>query len=575
MTGRWTVLATHVRPHRRWLAAAAATGLAATAMAVAMPLVTQRLVETLMRHRPVAGVVVLLTVLAGGSAALSAAKAYLVERVAASVVLDVRRTLVSHLIRLRLAVLDRGDPGDLTARVTSDSALLSDVITVTLIGGGTAAVTLICVVVLMSVVDPVLLAVTLATLASAGVLIALLMRRIHRAATAAQEATGATTAALERVFGALRTVKANGAEAREEAGTRAVLTRLWRASVRSEGWAGVASGLVELTVQAAFLVVLAAGAARVATGATGIGSLVAFLLYVFMLVGPASQLVQGFVRYQVAAAGADRVNEALALPAEPPADPENAGPAGGEAATVAFDDVRFAYGPESATVHAGVTFEAAAPGLTAVIGASGTGKTTLFSLVERFYEVGGGAIRVDGRDVREWPLGGLRAAVGYVDQDASALSGTVRDNLTFGAPDAGDERLWSVLRRVRLDAVVAALPDGLDTQVGHRAARFSGGERQRLAIARAVLRGPRLLLLDEVTSQLDPVNEAALRDTVAEIARTTTVLVIAHRLSTVVSADRIVVLDAGRVRTTGTHAELVRDDAEYAGLAATQLVPLS
>jgi len=223
-------------------------------------------------------------------------------------------------------------------------------------------------------------------------------------------------------------------------------------------------------------------------------------------------------------------------------------------------------------VHRRVDFTIEPGGMTAFVGPSGAGKTTVFSLIERFYEPDQGRVLLDGVDVREWPIGRLRAQIGYVEQDAPVLSGTLRENLLFGAPDAGDDALRDVLATARLDALVAGLPDGLETTVGHRGTKLSGGERQRVAVARALLRRPRLLLLDEATSQLDAVNEAALRDTIADAARTTTVLVVAHRLSTVTMADRIVVMDGGQVRAVGTHAELVAGNPLYAELAATQFL---
>jgi ABC-type multidrug transport system fused ATPase/permease subunit len=253
--------------------------------------------------------------------------------------------------------------------------------------------------------------------------------------------------------------------------------------------------------------------------------------------------------------------------------PDGASPASADGpAAVTFDQVSFRYDPQLPVVHDRVGFTIPPGGMTAFVGPSGAGKTTVFSLIQRFYEPDTGRVLFDGLDVQRWPLTDLRAAIGYVEQDAPVLSGTLRENLIAGAPEAGADELEQVLRTTRLTAMVHALPDGLDTTVGHRGMKLSGGERQRVAIARALLRRPRLLLLDEATAQFDAVNEAALHETIADAARTTTVLVVAHRLSTVTLADRIIVMDAGRVCATGTHRELVTANPLYAELAATQFL---
>ncbi|CAM5636085.1 MULTISPECIES: ABC transporter ATP-binding protein [Streptomyces] len=568
----WRLLLSYVRPHRWALLGGALLSLATGATGLALPLVARQLIDDLAHDRAVTGALLLMSALVIGNTVLGAVGSYVLRRAAESVVLGARRTLSSYLLRLRIAAVDRTEPGDLMARVTSDTTLLREVTTDSLIGLGTGGLTLVATVALMGYVEPVLLAVTLGVLALAGVLLGVVVPRIRRASKQAQDAVGVMGASLERVLGALRTVKASGAEPREERALHDAARESWRMSVRAAKWSAAAGNTAGLAMQLAFITVLAVGGARVATGAVDIGTLVAFLLFVFYLMSPISQVVGAVTQYQAGSAALARIQEALRLPAEPAAPPAALPSPGAAPAAVAFTDVRFRYADDLPYVHHGVTFTVPAQGLTAFVGPSGAGKTTVFSLIERFYDPESGVITVDGRDLAHWDLPELRAAIGYVEQDAPVLSGSLRDNLLLGNPDADEGTLTRVLKTTRLDGLVARLPDGLDTLVGHRGTKLSGGERQRVAIARALLRRPRLLLLDEATSQLDAVNEAALRDTVADVARTTTVLVVAHRLSTVTAADRIVVMDAGRVRAVGTHRELVAADPLYAELAATQFL---
>jgi ABC-type multidrug transport system fused ATPase/permease subunit len=313
-----------------------------------------------------------------------------------------------------------------------------------------------------------------------------------------------------------------------------------------------------------------------------VGDLIAFLLYLFYLADPIAAVSQGATQLQQGLAAVKRIDAVTALPVEEdeaaatePASsagrtPASAATSDGTPPLVVFDRVSFRYRPDRPEVLHEVSFDVPARGVTAIVGPSGAGKTTLFALLERFYDPGAGSIRFQGRELGAWPRAALRGQIGYVEQDAPVLAGTLRDNLLYAAPDAGEDALRAVLLEARLEELVARLPDGLDTVIAARGASLSGGERQRIAIARALLRRPALLLLDEAASQLDAVNEMALRDTVSRAGETRAVLAIAHRLSTVVSARRIVVLEGGRVRTTGTHAELMRDDALYAELAATQ-----
>jgi ABC-type multidrug transport system fused ATPase/permease subunit len=327
-------------------------------------------------------------------------------------------------------------------------------------------------------------------------------------------------------------------------------------------------------VQVAFLAVLGVGGARVADGAMSVADLIAFLLYLFYLAEPIASLTQGATQLQQGLAAVKRIDEVAVLDVEERAREEVPSallPVGTGAPLVTLDRVAFRYREDRPPVLHDVSFAIPARGVTAIVGPSGAGKTTLFALLERFYDPDAGRIAFAGRDLREWPRAALRAQIGYVEQEAPVLAGTLRDNLAYAAPEASEDALRAVVAEARLEELVSRLPVGLDTPVGSRGTTLSGGERQRIAIARALLRRPALLLLDEAASQLDAVNELALRDTMARVAQGRAVLAIAHRLSTVVAARQIVVLEAGRVRAVGTHDELVAADALYAELAATQL----
>ncbi|MFF1381725.1 ABC transporter ATP-binding protein [Streptomyces sp. NPDC058308] len=575
----WRALYRHFRPHRGAVALGAFLTLIGSATGLAQPLAAKSLVDRLGSDDSITGILALLTALVVLGTAIESVGAYVLERTAESVVLAARRTLIGRLLRLRLAEVERTQPGDLMSRVTSDTTLLRAVTTQSVVSAASGGLTFLATIVMMGLMDPVLLGVTMGVIVLIGGAVSLVMPKIAQATERAQEAVGTISTALERAFGAFRTLKASGAEQREAAAVEAAAQDAWRHGVRSAKWQSLAWSAVGLAVQVSFLAVLGIGGARVASGAISVSTLVAFLLFLFYLIDPVSRLVGAVSQYQVGSAAVARIAQAERLETERTDRPEageaarSASPSG--AASVTFDDVTFRYREDLPYVHHGVDFDVPGPGMTAFVGPSGAGKTTVFGLIERFYEATGGRVLVDGRDVREWPLAELRSAIGYVEQDAPVLAGTLGENLLFAAPDATDAEVRHVLARARLDAVVDRLPEGLDTVVGHRGSKLSGGERQRVAIARALLRKPRLLLLDEATSQLDAVNELALRDVVAEVSREVTVLVVAHRLSTVTLADRIVVMDAGKVRAVGTHAELVAADPLYGELAATQFLATS
>ncbi|MFJ8199541.1 ABC transporter ATP-binding protein [Streptomyces sp. NPDC096152] len=578
----YRALAALLRPHRRAGLAGAVLGLIGSTLGLAQPLAAKRLIDNLGTGRTPIGPVVVLTALLLGAAAFSALGQYVLHRTAEFVVCSARRRITGRLLRLPVPELDRHEPGDLITRATSDTLLLRQAATQSAAPAVTGVVVLVMTLVLMGLVDLLLLSVTLTVIVFLGAVVGAAAPAIGRATRQAQESVGEIGAALERALGAVRAVKAAGAEQRESTALDHMAEDARRTGVRAAGWQALSAAASGVAGQASFLAVLGVGGARVASGTISVSTLVAFLLYLFALAPRISQLVEAVGQLQVGAAAARRIEAVqhmdteTAEPSVPDTSPTSAAEAAGQprrpAATVRFEQVGFRYQPGLPAVHHSVSFTVPARGLTALVGPSGAGKTTTFSLLERFYDPDTGRIFLDGLDLRQWPLAELRAAIGYVEQDAPVLSGTLRENLTLGAPHTPDDDLHETLRRARLESVLARLPQGLETLVGHRGSRLSGGERQRVAIARALLRRPRLLLLDEATSQLDAENEAALRETVAEAARNITVLVVAHRLSTVTTADRIIVMEAGRVRAVGTHAELLETDSLYRDLATTQML---
>ncbi|WP_235558426.1 ABC transporter ATP-binding protein [Sphaerimonospora mesophila] len=560
-----------VVPYKGMLVLGSALTLMGSFAGLAMPMLTKSTIDLFGQGGASGGPILWLSAAVVIGALMSAAGRFLLERMGEGVVLTSRIDLVNRIMRLRVRDVDQFKAGDLLTRVSSDTTLLRSVCTEAFAGTASAVFMFLGALAMMAITDAPLLLVTLGVVVLVGLMVALVGPKIRRASLRAQVALGRMNSTLERVLQALRTVKASGAEGREIAIVSTAASDARNQGVAAIAWKSTAGIGAWTLIQLAFLAVLGVGGARVADGSMTVSALIAFLLYLFYLVSPIGQLISSYTLMQQGLAAVARIDEIRRLPSESSMDFPGVD---GEPLGVIFDNVTFRYADNRTLVHDGVSFVAPAGGMTALVGPSGVGKSTVFSLVERFYEPQAGVITIGGRNIRDWCLGELRASLGYVEQDSPVLEGTFRENLTYANPEATDDDIQQVLTKTRLNDVVDRLPQGLETPVGNRGVMLSGGERQRIAIARALLRKPRLLLLDEATSQLDAVNEMRLREVIAEVARDTTVLVVAHRLSTVIGADRIIVMESGRVRGAGNHQELMASDELYRELATTQLIPV-
>jgi ABC-type multidrug transport system fused ATPase/permease subunit len=334
---RWRVMYGYVRPHRLALLIGGLLSLLTAATGLALPLVVRALIDNLGHHRSVSQLLLLMTGLVVANAALGALGSYVLQRTAESVVLAARRRLVDRLLGLTITGLDRAEPGDLMSRVASDTTLLRDVTTGSIVGVVTGGITLIATLVLMSLLDLVLFGVTLGVFILAAVVIGLVVPRIGRAARRAQDSVGVMGAALERMLGAFRTIKASGAEQREGQRIHAAARDAWRADLRAAKWEAIAGNTAGLSIQCAFIAVLATGGARVASGAIQVGTLVAFLLYVYYLMSPIQQLVSAATGYQIGAVAVARIQEAERLPVEPSGAPASGRGGGGAPAAVVFE----------------------------------------------------------------------------------------------------------------------------------------------------------------------------------------------------------------------------------------------
>ncbi|REK71526.1 ABC transporter ATP-binding protein [Paenibacillus paeoniae] len=562
------------RPARWLIGAAIALGLLETVMSLLIPLLTKNVVEQLSSSALETLTIVSLAAVFILQTASSGFSVYTMSYVGQFIIGGIRKELWERVLRLPVPFFDRNTSGETMSRVTNDTNIIKDFIishVISFLGG---IVSIIGGVAILLYIDWKMTVLMFIAVPFAMLILWPLGTKMFKISKSMQDETALFQGDLGRVLSDIRLVKASLAEEVEYKQGKGRIKSLFRFGLQEAKIMSIVTPLM-MTVMLLILVLLIGyGGVRVAQDSLSTGDLVAIILYMFQIVMPFTQMASFFTQFQKAMGASMRIIELMDEPAEADASASRVKRQSltlDKGLTLAFDRVSFAYSADRPIVQ-NLTFHAQPGGMTAIVGPSGTGKTTLFSLIEQFYNPNEGVIRYGDVPIADIGLDNWRSRIAYVSQDSPMMAGTIRHNLTYGLDEVEESRIREALAQSNLTEFMASLPEGLETEVGERGVKLSGGQRQRLAIARALLRDPDILLLDEATAHLDSDSEKLVQEALNELMKARTTLVIAHRLSTISNADKIVVLEKGEVTGQGTHDELLQNHKLYAKLVEQQFI---
>lgn len=552
-------LLAYVKPYKGRMALSIVALLGSTALGLVLPLVVRSLVDIALIDKDLGtlnqlavGLIIVFVVQALFSFIHQLSLAYVGERVVA----DIRVQLYTHLQSLSLTFFADRHTGEIVSRLTNDVSLLQGAITHDLVSLLRQAITLVGASILLFVLDWRLTLVILAGIPIISLTMVWLGRKIRTASKAVQDALAEAANVVQETIAGIRIVKSFAREAHEIGRFAARVNDTLSAAMRRARVSAVLGPVIGFMAFFSITITLWFGSYEVIQGRLTAGGLVAYLVYTMMVAAPVATLAGLYAQFQSAMGATERLFELLDTPPDivSPPDARTLPAIRGE---VAFHDVQFAYSAHIPVLR-GVSFTAQPGQVIALVGPSGAGKSTLINLIPRFYDAGSGCITVDGFDVRDVNLQSLRQQIGIVPQETILFSDTVAANIRYGKLDATDAEVEAAARAANAhDFIVHELENGYETLVGERGTKLSGGQRQRVAIARAILKDPRILILDEATSSLDSESEALVQEALQRLMMGRTSFVIAHRLSTVVNADWVLVLEQGRLVEQGTHADLL------------------
>lgn len=565
-----------MRPFRGGLAIATVALLLSSILALAFPLAVKYLLDAAFvkqNSRMLDQIALGLLAIFATTAVLNYVQTYWLSATGERAVAGLRRELFAKLLTMPPGFFADRRTGELTSRLTVDIGMLQGILSHQIAEASRQVLALVGGVIILTLMQPVLMLTALGVMPVVVGSAMIFGKRLKRMTTALQDEVADSTALAEEAFSQIRAVQGFTQEPFERARFGARITQVIHVALQRAKVRALFFGAITFTTFAGVTAVLWMGGREVLAGALTAGDLVAFLLYTVSIAAAIGALAAFFSAYNEAIGAAERVFELLEQES-PVLDAPDAIPlplpVRGE---VVFQDVTFAYhaeGTNGGPILSEVSFRIAPGEVVALVGPSGSGKTTIASLLPRFWDVGTGAITVDGHDVRTLTLASLRQAIGVVPQEPALFSGSVRDNIAYARPDASDAEVEEAARVANAHDFVVELPQGYATLVGERGVKLSGGQRQRIAIARAVLKDPAVLILDEATSALDNESERQVEIALERLLVGRSTLIIAHRLSTVQRADRLIVLDRGRIIEEGNHAELLRRGGVYARLFQLQ-----